>query len=101
MFVFYVPEEQVEEVKTAVFAAGGGRLGNYDSCCWQIDGIGQFRPLPGSNPFLGSQEKIEKVNEFRVEMICPPEVLADVINALTQAHPYETPAFAYWPVEGG
>ena len=99
MFVFYVPEEQAEEVKAAVFAAGGGRLGNYDSCCWQASGTGQFRPLAGSNPFLGSRDKIEKVQEGRVEMICAPEVITEVISALKQAHPYETPAFAYWPVE--
>ena len=52
---FYVPDSHVEAVKQAVFAAGGGRVGAYDSCAWQVLGQGQFRPLTGSQPFLGSQ----------------------------------------------
>ena len=46
----YVPENSVEKVKQALFDAGAGRIGNYDSCCWQTAGIGQFRPLENSNP---------------------------------------------------
>ena len=57
----YVPEKHVETVKRALFDAGAGRIGNYDSCCWQTDGIGQFRPLAGSNPAIGSQNVVEQV----------------------------------------
>lgn len=49
---FYVPESHLDVVKQAVFAAGGGRIGAYDSCCWQSLGQGQFRPLDGSQPYL-------------------------------------------------
>ena len=52
---FYVPESALEQVKAAVFAAGAGRIGNYDQCCWQVAGQGQFRPLAGSNPAIGRQ----------------------------------------------
>ncbi|MEH6542063.1 MAG: hypothetical protein V7748_18580, partial [Halopseudomonas sp.] len=48
---FFVPASHVEQVKQAVFAAGAGRLGNYDSCSWQVLGQGQFRPLSGSEPY--------------------------------------------------
>ena len=51
--MFYVPTANAETVKNAVFEAGGGRIGNYDRCCWQTTGTGQFRPLAGSQPFLG------------------------------------------------
>ena len=95
---FYVPETHVAEVKAAVFDAGGGRIGNYDNCCWQCTGTGQFRPCPGSNPFIGSQDVIEEVTEIKVELICSGEHLQSVIAALKQSHPYETPAFQYWPV---
>lgn len=98
---FYVPTNFVEEVKFAVFEAGAGKLGNYDNCCWQTLGSGQFRPLPGSMPFIGSQEKVEEVEEVKVEMICPEEKIADVIAALKETHPYETPACQYWPVTIG
>ncbi|MBN7796028.1 YqfO family protein [Parahaliea mediterranea] len=90
---FYVPETHVEAVKTAVFAAGGGRIGDYDSCCWQVLGQGQFRPLAGSDPFLGKQGEIEQVDEYRVELVCDEAHIATVLAALKAAHPYEEPAY--------
>lgn len=94
--VFFVPETHVEAVKTAVFAAGAGRIGNYDCCAWQTLGEGQFRPLPGSDPFLGNTGTLETVAEYRVEMVCADEHIADALKALRQAHPYEEPAFDIW-----
>lgn len=98
MFVFYVPETDAESVKNAVFAAGGGRLGNYDRCCWETPGTGQFRPLAGSDPAIGEIGEDTRVPELKVEMICAEEALPTVIEALLTAHPYETPAFSHWPV---
>lgn len=94
--VFFVPESHLEPVKAAVFAAGAGRLGNYDSCCWQVAGMGQFRPLPGSAPFVGTEGRLEKVPEYRVEMICADECVYAAVGALRNAHPYEEPAFDLW-----
>ncbi len=51
--VFYVPESHLEAVKTAVFAAGAGSIGDYQNCCWQVLGQGQFQPQAGSQPFIG------------------------------------------------
>lgn len=90
---FYVPESHLEAVKTALFAAGAGRVGDYDACCWQVRGQGQFRPLAGSQPFLGQQGVVEVVEEFRVEMVCEDHLVAAAVAALKQAHPYETPAY--------
>ena len=95
----YVPETHAEAVKNAMFAAGAGTIGNYDCCCFQTVGRGQFRPLPGSSPFLGSNGRVEQVTEWKLEMIFPEEKLREVIAALRQAHPYETPAFQHWCVE--
>ncbi len=53
---YYVPESHLEVTKQAIFDAGAGRVGNYDCCCWQVRGQGQFRPLPGSQPFIGQAE---------------------------------------------
>ena len=96
---FYVPATHLEEVKSAVFDADGGRLGNYDNCCWQSEGTGQFRPCPGSKPFIGTQGAVEQVSEFKVEFICDSRYVKQVIAALKEAHPYETPAYQYWAVE--
>jgi len=90
---YFVPESHLEETKTAVFKAGAGRIGDYDSCCWQTLGQGQFRPLAGSNPYLGQTGKVEKVAEYRVELVCNDEVVEKVIGALKAAHPYEQPAY--------
>jgi hypothetical protein len=95
----YIPVEAVEIVKQALFEAGAGRIGNYDSCCWQTDGTGQFRPLENSNPTIGSQNVVEKVKETKVELVCEDELLEDAIKALRESHPYEEPAFDVWKLE--
>lgn len=95
---FYVPEENLEPVKAALFAAGAGRIGNYDQCCWQTKGQGQFRPLAGSNPHLGNQQQLSTLEEYLVEMVCADELIHEVIRALKQAHPYEEPAYCAFEV---
>ena len=90
---FYVPEKSTDMVKRALFEAGAGKIGNYDSCCWQTSGTGQFRPLDNSNPTIGKKGQIENVAEFKVEMVCDDEHIKAVIEALKKAHPYEEPAF--------
>lgn len=94
--VFFVPESHLEQVKQAVFAAGAGRIGDYDSCCWQTLGQGQFRPLQGSNPYLGQQGEVETVEEYRVEMVCADKLIGAAVKALVDAHPYEEPAYDVW-----
>ena len=96
---FYVPESHLEIVKSAVFAAGAGRIGNYDQCCWQALGQGQFRPLEGSDPYLGEQDRVEIVSEYKVEMVCDGACIKDAIAALKEAHPYEEPAYDVWKLE--
>ncbi|WP_319381595.1 YqfO family protein [Thiomicrorhabdus sp.] len=89
----YIPHSHLEEVKQALFAAGAGRIGNYDCCCWQVLGEGQFRPLEGSEPFIGHRDEVEKVREYRVEMVFQRQYLSEVLQALRASHPYETPAY--------
>jgi len=90
---FYVPVELAESVKTALFNVGVGKIGNYEHCSFQTLGTGQFRPLQGANPHIGQIEKLEKVEELRVEMVLDDIILGDAIRALKNSHPYETPAF--------
>lgn len=95
---FYVPETHLDVVKTAIFATGAGRIGNYDSCCWQTAGQGQFRPLAGAQPFLGVQGSVEYVNEYKVELVCEEALLEAAVMALKASHPYEEPAFDVMPL---
>ncbi|MDD2600672.1 MAG: NGG1p interacting factor NIF3 [Kiritimatiellae bacterium] len=96
----YIPETHLEQVKDALFAAGAGQYQNYDRCCWQVRGEGQFRPLPGSQPFLGEEQKEEHLQEYRVEMLCAEELMHAVAAALKAAHPYEEPAFDFIKIVG-
>lgn len=92
-FCFFVPETHLDQVKTAVFAAGAGKICNYDSCAWQVKGIGQFRPLTGNNAFIGQTDLLEEVSEYRVEMVCPKTKMPEIVRALKDSHPYEAPAY--------
>lgn len=94
----YVPADSVEKVKTAMFDAGAGRIGDYEHCAWQVLGSGQFRPLSGARPAIGEVGTEETVQEYQVEMVCADEHIAAVIAALCAAHPYEEPAYQYWQV---
>lgn len=94
--VFFVPESHLEHVKAALFSAGAGRIGNYDQCCWQVQGTGQFRPLVGANPYVGNNDQLETLAEYRVEMVCADELIQTAVAALRTAHPYEEPAFDVW-----
>lgn len=95
----YIPESHLQKVKNALFAAGAGRIGNYDSCCWQIEGEGQFRPLEGSAPYIGQMGKVENVKEYKIELVCEDGFIRQAIDAMKQAHPYETPAYEVWKLE--
>ncbi|UZE16922.1 YqfO family protein [Pseudomonas sp. B21-054] len=96
---FFVPASHVDVVKSAVFAAGGGRIGDYDHCAWQVLGLGQFRPLDGSQPFIGEAGQVEQVEEWKVELVVADELIRGVVDALKQSHPYETPAYEVWRLE--
>jgi len=90
---FYVPATHLEQVKTAVFKAGAGRIGNYDCCAWQTLGQGQFRPDAQANPFIGKSGELETVVEYKVELVCSDELISAALSALKHAHPYEEPAY--------
>ncbi len=98
MLVFHVPEDHLESVKQAVFAAGAGSLNGYEQCCWQVLGTGQFVPAEGANPFLGSIGSKELVSEYRVETTVDEQHLKRVVEALISAHPYEVPSYHIIPV---
>ena len=96
--ITYVPVEAVQTVKEALYAAGAGRIGNYDSCGFLIDGIGNFRPLEGANPTIGTINTAEEVEEIRIEVIIPQHVEGQVLKALFASHPYEEVAYSLFSV---
>lgn len=96
---FYVPDDFTETVKEALFEAGAGKIGNYDQCSWQCTGRGQFRAMEGSKPFIGKQNKLEIVDEYKVELVCDEKSIKMAIKALKSSHPYEEPAYEVYKLE--
>lgn len=91
--VVFVPKDKVNKVSKAIFKAGAGNLGNYSDCSFQSKGTGSFTPLEGANPAIGSCGQSENVEEIRFETIVKSSALANVIDAMKNAHPYEMPAY--------
>jgi len=96
--VVFVPKEALEDVREALFAAGAGRIGNYERCSWHVVGTGNFRGGEGSSPSVGAPGRDERVQEARLETVYPADREADVVRALRAAHPYEEPAFDLYPL---
>jgi hypothetical protein len=91
--VVFVPREALDSVREALFAAGAGRIGDYERCSWYTAGTGTFLGGEGTNPSLGASGREERVAELRLETVFPAERQEEVVAALRQAHPYEEPAF--------
>lgn len=90
---FYVPKDQAEIVKNAMFECGAGKIGHYSHCAWQVLGEGQFLPLEGSDAYTGKKGVLSKEPEYKVEMVCADELIRNVIEAMKQSHPYEEVAY--------
>lgn len=91
--VWFVPEEALEATRDAVFAAGAGRIGDYERCSWYTAGTGTFRAREGASPAMGEVGREERVPELRVETVVRADAAADAVRALIAAHPYEEVAF--------
>ncbi len=96
--VVFVPEEALDAVRAALFAAGAGRVGNYERCSWYAAGTGTFLGGEGAEPTVGERGREERVPELRLETVYPAEREAEIVRALRSAHPYEEPAFDLYPL---
>ena len=96
--VVFVPRESLDAVREALFAAGAGRIGDYERCSWYTEGTGTFLGGAGTEPSVGQPGREERVAELRLETVYPAEREAEVVAALREAHPYEEPAFDLYPL---
>ncbi len=90
---YYIPTNEHQRVKQALFNCGAGKIGSYDQCCWEIVGKGQFRPQEGSKPAYGKKNKLTILSEYKVEMVCEDHLIQDILETLLHEHPYEQPAY--------
>ena len=97
--VAFVPEADVARVSEAVFASGGGRIGDYEQCSFRSVGTGTFFGTANTNPTIGERGRREEAAEFRIEFIVPEAKLNNAVTALRAAHSYEEPAFDIYPLK--
>jgi hypothetical protein len=96
--VYFVPEDSLHATRDAIFAAGGGRIGDYARCSWYTRGTGTFLAGEGAQPAIGNVGEEEHVDEYRVELVVPEERVRAAVAALREAHPYEEVAFDLYPL---
>ena len=91
--VVFVPPEALDAVRSALFDAGAGRIGDYERCSWYTPGTGTFLGGEGSDPTIGEAGLEERVAELRVETVVPGDRAEAAVAALLEAHPYEEVAY--------
>lgn len=96
--VTFVPTAYAETVRNSLFNAGAGHIGGYDSCSFNLDGNGTFRAGEEAHPFCGNVGEMHIEQETRVETILPVFKQKDVLRALLAVHPYEEPAYDFYPL---
>jgi hypothetical protein len=96
--VWFVPADSLDATREAVFAAGGGRIGDYERCSWYTAGTGTFLGDEDTAPAVGEPGREEHVPELRVETVVSADRLEDVVAALSRTHPYEEPAYDVYPL---
>ncbi len=97
--VVFEPESHHEQVRNAIFAAGGGWIGNYSHCSFNIEGTGTFLAREGSDPFIGKQGQLTEEREIRLETVVPMSVRKKVVSAMLKAHPYEEVAYDLYSID--
>ncbi len=97
--VVFVPPDALDRVAGAMFAAGAGRIGEYEQCSYRLRGEGTFFGTETTNPAVGRKGRLERVEEIRLEMVAPQNRIPEVVQAVRASHPYETPAYDIYPLE--
>lgn len=98
-FVTFVPFSAADKVREALFTAGCGNIGNYDSCSYNLKGEGTFRAKEGADPFCGSVGELHCEGETRIETVVPSFKQNEVIRTLIKAHPYEEPVYDFYSLK--
>jgi dinuclear metal center YbgI/SA1388 family protein len=97
--VVYVPEGFVDTVRNAMNSAGAGWIGKYSDCFFTVKGVGTFKPLENTTPYIGTTGKLEKVDEYRLETVAPQKFLRNVVDSMIKSHPYEEVAYDIYPLQ--
>ena len=91
--ITYCPMEQADQVRSALFETGAGKIGEYDLCSFNSEGTGTYRGSELSNPTLGEKGVLHHEPETKIEVVFPLFIQERLIKALILAHPYEEVAY--------
>lgn len=97
--VVFVPTERADFVRQAMVKEDAGHIGAYSHCTFNMKGVGTFRPLEGTHPYIGTKDEVSYANEVRIETIVGEEKLQKVIQSMLRAHPYEEVAYDIYKLE--
>ncbi len=97
--VVYVPENDADKVREAIFDAGGGNIGNYDNCSYNTLGFGTFKGSETSNPYVGQKGEMHKEKEIKIETIFHKDKEDKIIKNIIKAHPYEEVAYDIYSLD--
>ena len=89
----FVPADQTEKVRNAIFESGGGQIGNYNECSFNAEGTGTFKAGKGADPYVGNIGERHYEKEVKVEVIFPAYLESKIVAAMKAAHPYEEVAY--------
>ena len=95
----FVPVDHAEKLSNALFEAGAGSIGHYSECSFTSEGNGSFKPMKGSQPFIGAEGMREKVVEAKIEVIFPVHLQPKILAVMHENHPYEVVAYDILPLE--
>jgi dinuclear metal center YbgI/SA1388 family protein len=96
--VIFTPAESVDALRIALAKIGAGQIGAYSQCSYELTGQGTFLGDETSRPVVGRRGKLERVDEVRLEMVCPRAKLAAAAMVIARVHPYEEPAWDVYPL---
>ncbi|WP_378177522.1 Nif3-like dinuclear metal center hexameric protein [Aquimarina sp. SS2-1] len=97
--VTFVPSKEIEYLRSKLFEAGAGSIGNYDHCSFSSEGTGTFRASEKANPSIGEIGKTHRENETQLQVTFPKHLESNIISALLSHHSYEEVAYEITTLE--
>lgn len=95
----YIPKAHAEALRNALYAAGGGQIGNYSNCSFSLEGTGSYKANQGADPYMGTVGKIHYEQEIQIGITYQKAFESNILAALFGNHPYEEIAYEIQTLE--
>ena len=96
--IVMVPRDHSQELRDAICTEGAGNIGNYSYCTTSTKSVGTFKASTNTNPYIGKKEKLEIVEEEKLEVVCNIDIVKKVLKKIREVHPYEEPGIDIIPL---